>query len=53
MAWRFEKNLPYVPAPVLYEGIIYMVKSGGILTAVDAATGAEGVGGTPANQCRL
>jgi outer membrane protein assembly factor BamB len=37
--WRMEKNLPYVPAPVLYKGIIYMVKSGGIVTAVDAATG--------------
>jgi outer membrane protein assembly factor BamB len=37
--WRVEKNLPYVPAPVLYRGIIYMVKTGGIITAVDAATG--------------
>jgi len=37
--WRVERNLPYVPAPVLYQGIIYMVKTGGIITAVDAATG--------------
>ena len=40
LAWRVEKNLPYVPAPVLYRGTIYMVKTGGILTAVDAASGA-------------
>ncbi len=37
--WRVERNLPYVPAPVLYRGIIYMVKNGGIITAVDATTG--------------
>jgi hypothetical protein len=40
VAWRVEKNLPYVPAPVLYRDTIYMVKTGGILTAVDAASGA-------------
>jgi outer membrane protein assembly factor BamB len=39
VVWRFEKNLPYVPAPILYKGIIYMIKSGGIVTAVDASTG--------------
>ena len=39
VVWRFEKNLPYVPAPILYKGIIYMIKTGGIVTAVDASTG--------------
>ena len=29
-----------MPAPVLYKGVIYLVKSGGIVTAVNAATGA-------------
>jgi len=38
--WRFKRNLPYVPAPVLYDGIFYMVKSGGIVTSLDPATGA-------------
>jgi outer membrane protein assembly factor BamB len=37
--WRVEKNLPYVPAPVLYRGVVYMVKNGGIVTAVDADSG--------------
>jgi outer membrane protein assembly factor BamB len=41
VVWRVERNLPYVPAPVLYRGIIYMVKSGGIITAIDASTGAQ------------
>jgi outer membrane protein assembly factor BamB len=37
--WRFKRNLPYVPAPVLYDGVFYMVKSGGIITALDPANG--------------
>jgi outer membrane protein assembly factor BamB len=39
VAWRFSKNLPYIPAPLLYKGVFYMVKDGGIITALDAATG--------------
>ncbi len=37
--WRFKKNLPYIPAPVLYQGVYYMVRTGGIITSLDAATG--------------
>ena len=37
--WRFVKNLPYIPAPLLYKGVIYLVKDGGIITALDAGTG--------------
>jgi outer membrane protein assembly factor BamB len=38
-AWRFKKNLPYIPAPLLYGDLFYMVRDGGIITAVDPATG--------------
>ena len=38
-AWRFKKNLPFVPTPVVYDGLLYMVKAGGIVTAIDPATG--------------
>ncbi|MEZ5400804.1 MAG: PQQ-binding-like beta-propeller repeat protein [Bryobacteraceae bacterium] len=38
--WRFERNIPDVPSPLLYQGVLYMVQNGGILTALDAATGA-------------
>lgn len=38
--WRLKRNLPYVPSALLYEGVFYMVKSGGIVTSVDPATGA-------------
>jgi outer membrane protein assembly factor BamB len=37
--WRFKKNLPFVPTPVVYNGLVYMVKSGGIITAIDPANG--------------
>lgn len=37
--WRLQKNIPYIPAPLLYGGVYYLVKSGGIVTALDPATG--------------
>jgi outer membrane protein assembly factor BamB len=37
--WRFKKNMPYIPAPLLHEGVFYMVKDGGIITSLDAETG--------------
>lgn len=39
VVWRFKKNLPYVPAPLVYDGRLYMVKNGGIITSLDVATG--------------
>ena len=40
MKWRVKRNLPYVPSALLYEGLFYMVKSGGIVTSLDPGTGA-------------
>lgn len=37
--WRFKKNLPYVPAPLIYQGVYYMVRTGGVITALNPATG--------------
>lgn len=37
--WRLKKNLPYVPAPLLHEGVFYLVKSGGIVTSLDPVSG--------------
>jgi outer membrane protein assembly factor BamB len=39
VSWRFKKNLPYIPTPLLYQGVFYMVKDGGIITSLDPATG--------------
>jgi outer membrane protein assembly factor BamB len=38
--WRFQKNLPFVPAPLVYQGVFYLVRDGGIITSLNAATGA-------------
>jgi len=37
--WRFQKNLPFVPAPLVYQDVFYMVRDGGIITSLNAATG--------------
>jgi outer membrane protein assembly factor BamB len=37
--WRMQKFLPNVPSPLLYRGVLYLVKDGGILTSVDPKTG--------------
>ena len=37
--WRFKKNLPYIPAPLVYQDVYYMVRDGGIITSLDPATG--------------
>ena len=37
--WRFKKNLPFIPAPLVYQNVYYMVRDGGIITALDPATG--------------
>lgn len=39
VVWRYYKSLPYVPAPLIYNGVLYMVKDGGVLTAFDPADG--------------
>ncbi len=40
VSWSLERFLPNVPSPLVYEGVLYLVKDGGILTALDAETGA-------------
>ena len=37
--WKYERSLPNVPSPLLYRGVLYLCKEGGILTALDAKTG--------------
>jgi outer membrane protein assembly factor BamB len=40
VSWRFKKNLPFIPAPLVYRDVFYMVRDGGIFTSLDAKTGA-------------
>jgi len=37
--WKHSRGVPYVATPVLDHGILWMVKEGGIVTKLDAATG--------------
>ena len=37
--WLQRRNLPTVPSPLALQGVVYMVKSGGILTSLDAKSG--------------
>ncbi|MBX7167774.1 MAG: PQQ-binding-like beta-propeller repeat protein [Pirellulales bacterium] len=47
VTWRYDRMLPYVPSPVLVDGYLFMVKNGGIVSCLDAATG------KPAKQGRV
>ena len=38
--WRNEKFVPQVSSPLLYQGVLYLIKDGGILTSLDPKTGA-------------
>jgi outer membrane protein assembly factor BamB len=37
--WSAQKFIPRCTSPLLYEGVLYLVKEGGILTALDPKTG--------------
>lgn len=37
--WRYKKTYPNVPSPILYRDILYSVKNGGIIVAMNPVTG--------------
>lgn len=40
LVWSLDRDTPYVPSPLLYDGILYFLKGNtGVLTAVEAKTG--------------
>lgn len=39
VAWELNRSIPEIPSPLSHAGRIYLVRNGGLLTAVDAATG--------------
>ena len=39
VAWKATRGLPYVASPLLYEGRIYCIKNGGMISSFDASTG--------------
>ncbi len=40
IVWTLDRDTPYVPSPLLYDGILYILKTNtGLLSAFDATTG--------------
>ena len=39
VAWQARRGIPEVPSPLYYDGRIYLIRNGGILTCLDAKTG--------------
>lgn len=38
-AWRVPKQFPYIPSPLVYDGVLYTVKDGGIVMSIEPKTG--------------
>jgi outer membrane protein assembly factor BamB len=39
LLWKNPRSLPNVPSPLVYRGVLYTLKEGGILTSFDPQTG--------------
>ena len=39
VAWEIRRGIPEIPSPLYYQGAIYMVRDGGLLTCIDAKNG--------------
>jgi outer membrane protein assembly factor BamB len=39
VAWKFNRGLPYVPSPLFFDGRVYLIKDGGMMSSFDAKTG--------------
>lgn len=37
--WHYDRSVPQLPSPLIYGGVLYMINDGGIMTALDPATG--------------
>ncbi len=41
VVWRYTKSLPNTPSPLLYNGVLYLVKDGGIFSSIDPKSGSS------------
>ena len=39
LIWRENSSIPEVPSPLLYKGRLFLIRNGGVVTCLDAATG--------------
>ncbi len=38
--WKYQRSVPQLPSPLLYQGVLYMVNDNGIVTTLNPDTGA-------------
>lgn len=41
VAWELNRSIPEIPSPLFYQDLIYLVRNGGLLAAVDAKDGTQ------------
>jgi hypothetical protein len=39
VVWRLKKSYPNIPAPLIYQGVMYLMKEGGIVSSLDPLSG--------------
>jgi outer membrane protein assembly factor BamB len=39
VVWRVQKSYPNIPAPLIYHGVMYLMKEGGIVTSLNPSSG--------------
>ena len=39
VAWRLENGSPYTPTPIVYDGVLYVLRDNGVLTTYDMKNG--------------
>ena len=39
VAWNVKKSYPSIPSPLIYQGVMYLMKEGGIVSSLDPANG--------------
>ncbi len=37
--WKYQRSVPQLPSTLLYQGVLYMINDGGVLTTLDPAAG--------------
>lgn len=39
LRWKYQRSVPQLPSVLIYQGVLYMINDGGILTTLNADTG--------------
>ena len=39
VVWKERRRIPYVSSPLVYRGVVYLVKDSGLVTSLDAESG--------------